>query len=52
MAISIGLKIGQKQKGRLQVHEIPMLEVIYMTLTENSSAILNNTQGPQKYLHH
>ena len=26
--------------------------VIFVTLTENSSVITNDTQGPQKYLHH
>ena len=33
-------------------HETPILEVIFLTLTENSSVITNDTQGPQKYPHH
>ena len=32
MAIIIELKIDQKQKGRLWVHETPILEVIFVTL--------------------
>ena len=31
----IELKIGQNQKGRLWVHDTPILEVIFVTLTEN-----------------
>ena len=30
-------------------YETPILEVIFATLTENSSVITNDTQGPQKY---
>ena len=30
----------------------PILEVIFVTLTENSSVVTNDTQGPQKYQHH
>ena len=33
------LKIGQNWKGRMQIHETPVLEVIFKTLTENSSVI-------------
>ena len=29
----------------------PILEVIFVTLTENSSVLTNDTQGPQKYPH-
>ena len=35
----IELKTGQKQKGRLWVHETPILEVSFVTLTENSSFV-------------
>ena len=45
------LKIGQKQKGRMWVHETPILEVIFATLTENSSVITNDTQEIQKDPH-
>ena len=41
------LKISQKDKGRLWVHETPILELIFVTLTENSSVVTNNTQEPQ-----
>ena len=43
------LKIGQRQRGSLRVHETPIFEVIFVTLTENSSVITNDTQEPQKY---
>ena len=46
------LEIGQNQKGRLCVHEIPIFEVIFVNLTENLSVITNDNQGPQKYPHH
>ena len=49
MAIIHELKIGQKQKGKLWVHETSILEVFFVTLTENSSVVTNDTQGPQKY---
>ena len=29
-----------------------ILKVIFVTLTENSYDVTNETQGPQKYLHH
>ena len=35
------------KKGRLWVHETPVFEVIFTTLTENSSIITNDTKGPQ-----
>ena len=44
------IQICQKQKGRLWVHETPpILEIIFVNLTENSSVIKNDNQGPQKY---
>ena len=49
---TIELKIDQKQKGRQWVHETPILEVIFVTLIENSSVITNDTQEPQKYPYH
>ena len=32
--------------------ETPIPEVIFVTVTENSSAVTNDTQGPQKNPHH
>ena len=52
MAIIHWVKVGEKQKGRLWVRETPILEIILVTLTENSSVVTNDTQGPQKYPHH
>ena len=56
MVIIHCVRIGLKQNGRKCVHEILILEVIFevifVTLTENSSAVTNDTQGPQKYAHH
>ena len=46
------LRQKQKTEDRLIVHETTILEVIFVTLTENSSAITNDTEGPQKYPHH
>ena len=48
MLIIHWIKIAQRQKGRLWVHETPTLEVIFITLTENSSAVTNYYHGPQK----
>ena len=48
----IELKIGQEQKGRLGVHETSILAVIFVTLTESSSVLTNNTQGTRKYPHY
>ena len=42
----IELQIGQKQKGRQWVYEAPIFEVIFVTLTENSLVVTNDTQGP------
>ena len=44
--------MGQKQKDRLRVHETPIREVIFVTLTNNSSLVTNDTQEPWKYRHH
>ena len=43
-----GHKIGSKQKGRLWVHGAQILEVIFVTLTDSSSVITNDTQGTWK----
>ena len=45
MAISLSLKRDKNHKGRLWVHETPILEVMFVTLTENSSVITYDTQG-------
>ena len=42
----IELQIGQKQKGRQWVYEVPIFEVIFVALTENSLVVTNDTQGP------
>ena len=36
----------------MRVHETPILEVIFVTLTENTSVVTNDTLGPQKYPQH
>ena len=36
----------------MQVNETPILEVTFVTLTENSSVITNDPQGPWKHPHH
>ena len=51
MAIS-WVKNRSKTLGRLWVHEAPILKVFLMTLTENSSAVKNDTQEPREYPHH
>ena len=45
-AIIHWVKIGQKQKDTPWVHERPILEVIFVTLTEISSVITNDNQEP------
>ena len=40
------IKNRSKQKGRLWAHETPFFEVIFVTLTENSSFVTNDTQEP------
>ena len=42
-SLRLQLKRGQNQKGRLWVHETPILEVTFVTLTENSSVVTNVT---------
>ena len=51
MAIIHRVKYRLKLKGRLRVHETPVLEVVFVTLIENSSVITDDTQGPRKYPH-
>ena len=46
MSISFSQSRSKNQKGRMSVHEIPLLEVIFVSLTENSSVTTNDTQGP------
>ena len=36
-------KIGKNQKGRLWVHETLILEVFFVSLTQNSSIVTNDT---------
>ena len=43
---------GQKQKGKSWVLETPIHEVTFVTLTEKSSIVTDDTQGPLKYPHH
>ena len=38
----IQLKLDQKQKGKLWAHEIPILEVIFVTLNKKSSIVTND----------
>ena len=52
MVIIYWVKNRLKQKGRFWVHETPILEEIFVILTENSSVIINDTQAPEKYPHH
>ena len=48
MAMIHEVKNWSKTEGRMWVHETPILEVIFATLTENLS-ITNDTHRPQKY---
>ena len=41
----------KNQKGKLWVHETRILEVIFVTPTENSYVKTNDTQEPRKYPH-
>ena len=52
MVIIHCVKIGEKQKGKVSAHETQILEVIFVTITENSFVITNGTQGTQKCPHH
>ena len=49
MAIIYWVKNRLEQKGRLWVNEILNLEVIFVTLIENSSVATNDIQACQKY---
>ena len=49
MAIIHCVKNGKK--GKVDC-ETPILEIIFVTLIENSSLVTNDTQGPQKYPFH
>ena len=40
MAMIHWVKIDKKHKSRLWAHELPILEVIFVTLTENASAVI------------
>ena len=44
MAIIHWVKNMLKQKGKLWVHETPILEVIFVALTEDSSIVTDDTQ--------
>ena len=52
IAISLSSELGQHLKGRLRVHETPILEVIFVSLTENPFDIITDALGSWKYLHH
>ena len=51
MVISFWPNTGKNQKTILCVHEKPILETSFVTLTEKSSIITNNTLVPQEYPH-
>ena len=40
-----------KQKGSLLLNETSIHNIIFVTLTENTSVVKNDTKGPQKYPH-
>ena len=46
MTISLSQKRGKNHKGTLRVHETSMLEVTFLTLTENVSVLTNDTKRP------
>ena len=48
--ISLSQKRGKYQKGRLWVHETLILEVIFVTLIENSFAETNSMEGTSKII--
>ena len=39
-------KRSKNQKGTLRVHETPMLEATFVTLSENVSVLINDTKRP------
>ena len=45
-------KNRSKTEGKVWVHETQILEVIFMTVTENAFFVTNYTQEPDKYPHH
>ena len=51
ITISLSWKRGKKQKGIVWFQETPILEVIFVALTENSSLVTNDSEGPQEYPH-
>ena len=48
MAIALSQKSGKNQKGCLWVQETPILEIIFVTLSEDSPVTANYTQGPRE----
>ena len=50
--ISLSLKRGKNQQGRLWVHETTILEIIFVIFTENSYVVTNDTYGLEKYPRH
>ena len=46
MTISLSQKRGKNQRRTLRVHETPMLELTFVTLTENLSVLTNDTKRP------
>ena len=46
MTISLSQKRSKNQKGTLRVHETPMLEATFVTLSENVSVLINDTKRP------
>ena len=45
-------KLVKDRKVGCEFMRTPILEDIFVTLTENSSVVTNDTQAPQQYLHH
>ena len=50
--IDCSVHVTIKKKRKKKKSETPMLEVIFVTLTENSFVVTNDTQGCRKYPHH
>ena len=49
ITISLSLRITSKLKGSLWVDDTPILEVIFVTSTENLTIATSDTQGPREY---
>ena len=49
MTISSSQKRAKNRKGGLWVYETLILEIIFVTLSEDSSVVENYTQGPHEY---